>query len=270
MKSIVLLTSKNNEGYVHDDHLFEAELRNRGYAPEVQAWEELQDNGQDLFLVRTTWNYTEHLDAFLAKLALVEGRLWNPLPLIKWNADKRYLLELADKGLWVAPVCLASDRDSLVQAMQKLGGNEFIVKPPVGASARGVTRFRSDELPSIQTEMLVQRFHQEIFTGEISLIYFAGRFAWAAKKTPKQGDIRVQEEFGGHLEAYQPTAAELAAADAILAAIPEKWLYARVDFIAGVGLIELECIEPGLFFKTCSDGPAKMIAAIESMVFDAK
>ncbi len=263
MKKISLLTAKDSEDFVHDDHLLEEALETEGIEYQVRPWEELEDQGEDLFLVRTTWNYTDHLETFLNKLASVQDRLWNPLPLIKWNSNKKYLLELADKGVEVMPLRLAHDKNSLQEAMQELGGEEFVVKPLIGAGAKGLVRFSKTSPPEIQREMIVQKFSPQIKEGELSLIFFDGDFSHAIRKTPVEGEIRVQEEFGGAVSAHDPSSEEMRMAKKAAQCIPGPWLYARVDIVPGAGIIELECVEPSLFFGSHPDACRNLLEGLK-------
>jgi glutathione synthase/RimK-type ligase-like ATP-grasp enzyme len=266
MKKITLLTSLENDGYIHDDNLLVNELEASGYMVQSKAWETLQDEGEDLFIIRTAWNYTEHLEEFFKCLESIKDRLWNPLSLVKWNADKKYLYELYQKGLGVIPLSIADDKLSLTKSLDKLGGDEFIAKPLIGAGASGLVRFNRSNLPSIDKETIIQKFYPEITQGELSLIYFDGKFAYAVKKTPKVGEIRVQEEFGGIVSAYTPTDEQHRLGAEFVGSIPGKWLYARVDIVPGIGVIELECVEPSLFFSRCDQGAKLFIEAISKYV----
>jgi hypothetical protein len=87
--------------------------------------------------------------------------------------------------------------------------------------------------------------------GEYSFLYFGGTFSHALVKTAKAGDYRIQSIYGGAEDTYQPSEAEIEAADAILATLDTVPLYARVDLLRGLdgelALIELEMIEPYLY-----------------------
>jgi glutathione synthase/RimK-type ligase-like ATP-grasp enzyme len=262
MKKITLLTSLENDGYIHDDKLLVSELEASGYIVQSKAWETLQDEGEDLFIIRTTWNYTEHFEEFVKCLESIKDRLWNPLLLVKWNADKKYLYEFYKKGLGVIPLCIADNKLSLEKSLDELGGDEFIAKPLIGAGASGLIRFTRSNPPSLNKETIIQKFFPQITQGEVSLIYFDGVFSYAVKKTPKSGEIRVQEEFGGIVSTYTPTDEEHKLAAKLIENIPGKWLYARVDIIPGIGAIELECIEPSLFFSRCDHGAKPFVEAI--------
>lgn len=259
LKDIVFLTMRDMSQHVQHDHILELELKNRGLRVSQIPWEDLSDGGQDLFLVRTTWNYTKYLTNFLERLVQVEDRLWNPLELIRWNANKKYLKELAAKGLPIIPLRTASDQAGLLRAVDELGGPEFVVKPFIGAGSDGLIRFDRGNLPDLTEEVIVQKFCPEIQKGEVSMIYFSGSFAYAVKKVPVAGDIRVQEEYGGLISAYVPTSEDFKVADEVVKHIPGEWLYARVDLVPGVGLMEIECIEPSLYFGF-SNGSASLMA----------
>ena len=100
---------------------------------------------------------------------------------------------------------------------------------------------------------LVQPFQPSIHTeGETSLIFFDRELSHAINKLPKADDFRSQEEYGSRITRTVPTDAQRAVADAALATIPEPLLYARVDLLttdAGPAVIELELIEPALYFR---------------------
>lgn len=263
MKKIVLLSSKEASNYIHDDHLLEAGLRDAGVEPITKTWEEFEDDGEDLFLIRTTWNYTDDIDRFFSQLEKVQAKLWNPLPLVKWNSNKKYLLELQEKGVGVIPLKFVDNRQSLGPAMDSLGGDDFVLKPVVGAGANGLIRFNRSSPPQFKGEHILQSFCPQIHNGELSLIFFGGKFSHAIRKTPIKGEIRVQEEFGGVVSAHVPTENEMKEAKKAIDCAPGPWLYARVDIVPGAGIIELECIEPSLFFGSSDSAVTNLINSIE-------
>lgn len=266
MRKIALLTSKELEGSTQNDHLLINELSNQSYQVKEKTWETLVDEGEDLFILRSTWNYTDRYHDFINCIEKVKDRLWNPLPLVKWNANKKYLVDLFAKGLKVLPLILAKDSISLHKALEQLGGEEFILKPVFGAGAKGLKLFNRENIPALNHEVIVQRFYPEISQGEISLVYFGGQFSHAIRKTPKSGEIRVQKEYGGVFSVHQPTAEEFQCAEDVLKNIPSKWLYARVDILPGYGLMELECIEPELFFNSYKEGVKHMVDEISKII----
>src|SRR5690606_17586137 len=116
-------------------------------------------------------------------------------------------------------------------------------------------------------DIMVQPFIREITSlGEVSLHYFNGELSHTIRKTPKAGDFRVQEEFGGLIESIPAPEGTEDIAKAAMAVIPEKPLYARVDLVSDGQkwmLIELELIEPALYFRTDKNSPARFVSAFE-------
>ena len=109
-------------------------------------------------------------------------------------------------------------------------------------------------------EVLVQPFVERLLRdGEWSLVFFAGAFSHAVRKRPAPGDFRVQEQFGGRTETMPVPASLIADAGRVVEAAvvatglasSRDILYARVDGVEEEGrlvLMELECVEPTLFF----------------------
>jgi glutathione synthase/RimK-type ligase-like ATP-grasp enzyme len=118
---------------------------------------------------------------------------------------------------------------------------------------------------------MVQPYLPEIEqSGEVSMIFFGGRFSHAISKRPQPGDFRVQPEFDGIIAAYRPDAAEHEAAARILAAVEEPLLYARIDLVRGLEgaplLIELELIEPDLYLSYEGDAGKRFASAVLELI----
>ena len=234
----------------------------------------------DLVVVRTTWDYPNKVAAFLAWADRVaaERTLLNPAPLLRWNTDKRYLLELASRGVPVVPtrVLERGVAADLATIVAEEGWGEVVVKPVVSAGARRTRlvrggdvemgrRFLAEQLT--QRAMMVQPYVPEVSTvGELSLLYFNGRFSHAVRKIPAAGDFRVQTEHGGRVVSVAPSGDELAAGQRVLDAMARDTLYARVDLLptddGGLRLLELEVTEPSMFLRWDPEAPARFAAAI--------
>lgn len=186
----------------------------------------------------------------------------NPLPLLRWNGDKRYLLDLAAHGVDIVPTTLVAGA-ALRDAVRAAAG-EIVVKPSVSGGARHTLRGRADDpgfaadvaaLPP-DADYLLQPYVPEIAAhGEWSLVFFDGRYSHAVLKRPQDGDYRVQFMFGGTAAAAEPDAAILASAqraiDALAALGHPDTAYLRIDGVIAGGrflLMELEAIEPLLYF----------------------
>jgi glutathione synthase/RimK-type ligase-like ATP-grasp enzyme len=255
-------------------------LRSAGAEVEPIAWTQVGDiSSFDLVLPLIVWGY--HLDyaRWLSLLDRAEAESWpmiNPPTLLRWNGDKAYLAELADRGVSTVPtlaVEACSDAD-LEEARRRFGSDWLVIKPPVSASASGTHRLGpKDDLPedSRKRPMIVQPLIEEIAnTGEFSLLVFDGELSHAVVKRPKSGDFRVQPHHGGVTSPCTPPAGAERLAKQALAAAPAKATYARVDIIPDdegtLRIMELELIEPALFLDYAPGSTAAFTRAILNSV----
>ena len=192
----------------------------------------------DAVLIRTIWDYFERHEEFLAWLDRVPVPMWNPADTLRWNSEKTYLRELEAEGVRTIPTAWEGE----------VPWDEAIVKPTVAGGSLGLRRAEKGE--PIEPGFIAQPFIPDVVNaGELSLVFFEGQFNHAVRKTPAEGDIRVQPEHGGIVTPADPSAAELEMAERALAAAGRDLLYARVDFVGDCMLIELEAIEPRFFFE---------------------
>lgn len=250
-------------------------LRRAGIAVEARPWTDPGDLSDfDLVMPLVAWGY--HLDpprwhALLGRLEHEGAKVLNPVPLLSWNSDKRYLAELGGKGIAVIPTRLveALDEAALAEARAEYG-DDLVIKPPVSAAADGTHRLGlGDPLPADAKfrEMLVQPFLRSVAEeGEYSIMLFGGRFSHAVVKRPKAGDYRVQPHLGGTEQPCAPPAGAIELAQAALAAAPAEAAYARVDMVrdgtGALAIIELELIEPSLWLQHAPDGGASFAEII--------
>jgi O-ureido-D-serine cyclo-ligase len=108
--------------------------------------------------------------------------------------------------------------------------------------------------------------------GETALLYFEGQFSHAIRKGPllRRKERPTTELFAKEaITARVPDAAELRLADRALRAIPFATpMYARVDLIRDPQgdpvVLELELIEPSLFFPFAERSAERFAAAVVS------
>jgi glutathione synthase/RimK-type ligase-like ATP-grasp enzyme len=244
-----------------------AVLLRAGFSVEARPWTDPGDlNGFDLITPLVAWGY--HQDparwhALLDRLESERAPVLNPVPLLRWNSDKRYLAELGARGIHVIPTRLAARLDEAAMADARAEfGEQLVIKPPVSASAYGTHRLGpNDPLPadSLGQEMLVQPFLRSVAgEGEYSCLLFGGRFSHAIVKRPKAGDYRVQPHLGGSEHPCPPPEGAIDLAHEALAAAPADAAYARVDMVRDnegkLAIIELELIEPALWLQHAPDG----------------
>ena len=243
------------------------------------AWTEAGDlSAFDLVLPLVVWGYHLEYGRWLALLDRAERDGWrmtNPPALLRWNGDKAYLAELAERGVSTVPTMAVEaccDAD-LEEARRRFGSDWLVIKPPISASAMGTHRLGlNDDLPAEcrGRAMIIQPLIEEIATaGEFSLMLFDGEFSHAVVKRPKTGDFRVQEYHGGiTLPCPAPPTGAIELARAALAAAPARAAYARVDIVPDdqgvLRIMELELIEPSLFLDHAPDGGASFTQSIVS------
>ncbi len=208
---------------------------------------------------------------------------------MRWNVRKTYLRELEAQGIPVVPTVWAESPDvkGLRGLFDRLRADEIVVKPVVSASAlhtfRVVQGLGKSELRGIADlfsgrELMAQPFLPAIVEeGEYSLFYFGGELSHAVLKSPKDQDFRVQEEHGGLIRAVEPPAALHDLGRQILAKLPVQPLYARVDVVrVTVGaterfaLMELELVEPALYFRTAPDSAIAFASALDAWASPSK
>lgn len=265
-RRLAIATSADYPSIQPDDAHLAASLERLGVQPVVCVWNDpaVDWSSFDAVLIRTVWDYFKHHTAFLGWLDRLDrlGVLTiNDSALLRWNSDKRYLLELARHGVAVIPTRLASAAE-LPGVLAAMAGQQVVIKPSISGGAWHTLRGDAGDaalataatrLPR-ELDYLVQPFVPEIVSeGEWSLLYFAGEFSHAVLKRPAAGDYRVQGEHGGSAELARPDAATLAAADRALAAVAAighgGHAYVRVDGVVSGGrflIMELELIEPFL------------------------
>ncbi len=258
--------------YVSDDELATGPLRDLGWDVETVSWRSIVTDWTqyEAVVMRTPWDYHEVPDEFLDALKKIEAsgtRLENSLEIVKWNLNKTYLQELEERGVLIVPTIWGNskvDEATTDEWFKQFGTDEIIIKPVISATARHTYRIRKffPELTAIfeSQDHMVQPFMKNIVEeGEFSLFYFAGEFSHAILKSPKQDDFRVQEEWGGIITAIVPDEKMLAAGGNALDQIGARLLYARVDLVRDqndeFALMELELIEPALYFRMDENAP---------------
>ena len=264
---IAIATCADHSQLVPDDRPLLAALELRGIEAVPAVWDdgELKWERFDGCLIRSTWDYHEKHEAFLAWARGVTEQvpLFNSHELVAWNFEKGYLRELAAAGVPTIPTrwLERGDHHQLEALLTAEGWEEAVLKPAIDLGARNLRRVRvGDATDQVALEellashdVMVQPFLPSIEAeGELSLVYIGGRFSHAVRKLPRDGDFRVQPSWGGNVQAADAAPAEIAIGKLALARLPAQPLYARVDLVRGPAgesfLIELELIEPLLFF----------------------
>lgn len=291
---VALITYSGVPAITTDDRLLRDALVARGAEVEARPWDTKADwSVYHRIILRSCWNFHHRPEEFRGWVNDVkerhDGSMMNGPELVQWSVNKRYLQDLDARGVAIVPTIWVStadgdeipDLDALIAEQGWVAGT--VVKPAISATAHQTWRVGPDEAGAHQARfeallasspggVMVQPFLPEIEDGEWSLVFLGGEFSHAVKKRPAAGDFRVQHDFGGTIERSDPdpalvddaSAALRAAADATDTGLADI-LYARVDGVVRSGrhlLMELELIEPVLFFAQAPGAAARMAELI--------
>ncbi len=254
-------------------------LADAGIETGVLAWDDPAASWDQapVTVLRSCWNYPQHRSAFLEWLenAARVTELWNPLSIVRWNTHKRYLAELDARGVPITPteIIERGSTESLASIRARRGWDEIVVKPAVSAASYRTLRVSSSTMDDGEThlrrlaldgDVLVQLFLESVEGhGERALIWIDGALTHAIRKNPR---------FEGQDESVSTATVPIGDDEAALAArvlreVDESLLYARIDVAPGPDgsplLMELELVEPSLFFPQC---PAALERYVEAVV----
>jgi hypothetical protein len=256
---------------------------------EFAVWDdpEVEWEAYDRVVLRSVWDYSRRVDEFLGWCAAVGARrLRNPPELVAFDADKRYLGELRAR---TAPTTFVAPGDP----PPDLAG-EVVVKPSVSAGARDTGRFgaarHAEALALIERirasgrVAIVQDYLAGVGRdGETALVFFAGELSHILHKRPvlrAEGEAPLADDPLGPaavmleddlVTAGRADETQRDFAAAVLAEVTERFgtpLYARIDIAADADgapvLMELEAIEPRLYFVTAPGSAERFAAAVRA------
>jgi glutathione synthase/RimK-type ligase-like ATP-grasp enzyme len=249
-----------------DDRIVLDELERRGISTGMAIWDDTRVDwsGVRLCVLRSTWDYHTRYREFADWIDRVAAltTIRNEVALLRWNAHKSYLSDLAERRIPIVPTVRVrrGQTTSLDDIAIGHGWNEVVIKPTRGAAAHEVLlarRSRADmargrahlERLLRAQDALVQPFLRSVATyGERALVFFDGRYSHAVIKKPFDTVLVVDAVESAATKAGDD---EIAVAAGTIAALPSVPLYARVDLLRGdagqIYVSEVELIEPGLY-----------------------
>jgi glutathione synthase/RimK-type ligase-like ATP-grasp enzyme len=288
MRRIALVTAQEARALDADLLPLANALHHAGMEAHIVPWDAPADWAQfNMLLLRSTWDYISRLGEFLSwaeRVARV-APLVNTLPTIRWNIDKHYLGALAAAGVPVVSTTFLEPGADVSDALQRFLAREdcaeFVIKPAIGSGSRDAQRHDRDSRGAAVSHatrllaggrsVLLQPYLSRVdHEGEAALIFFGGEFSHSIRKGAllRPGAAAITGLFAAeNISARAATADELDLARLALAAVPfAPPLYARVDLIRGstgqAQLLELELIEPSLFFAQAPQAAARFAACI--------
>lgn len=263
----------------------EAALGEAGLSVRWAAWSDpdVDWGASPVTVLRAPWDYYAAHDEFVAWAERADRHtaLYCSPEVVRWNTHKRYLLELAERGVPVIPTVLLERgaEASLSSLCDARGWSQIVVKPAVSAGSfetHAMSREALDEATFErllgERDVLVQPFVSSVqTTGERALVAIEGVLTHAVLKHPRFAgqDERVT---GPHPIEDD----ERAVAEAALAVAPGagSLLYARVDLVrdeSGAPMVsELELVEPSLFFHHGPEALSRFVAGIQARLEAAR
>lgn len=263
--AVVIVTCDAWPKLFASDQAFSAALEARDVSVIVKPWQAADfwsvADTADAVVVRAAWDYPldpAGFEAWLTRAERARVPVMNSPALMRWNSNKQYVFDLIGAGVRMPRTALVEGVGDLAQAFAVAGSETAVIKPCHGASGRGVemvTRATAEayleQNGGAGQAFLLQEMLPEITAGELSFVFVDGSFSHVVRKTPSQGEFRVNSAYGPASNAVVDVDAKLAgqAAD-ILERLPSKPIYARIDCVERAGqliCLEAEVIEPSLF-----------------------
>jgi hypothetical protein len=285
---IGLLTCRTYAGAYENEVALAAEM-DKKFQVDVLIWNDtdVDWSSYNYLIFKSIWDYFEYPAAFLAWIDILEKnhiKTLNPLHIIKQNQHKFYLRDLQQQGIDIIPTVFIPKNTGLDLSFLKDNNWErAVIKPAVSGGAYLTKLFSQSQISEIEAEylpiaqerdLLVQPFMPEIQTmGEISLLFFRGIFSHAVLKKPIGDDYRVQSQFGGQYQTYFPTDTLIETAKNMTKRFGNDLLYARVDGILKNNkflLMEVELIEPDLYFNHAPNAKKMYLKALEAMITESE
>jgi glutathione synthase/RimK-type ligase-like ATP-grasp enzyme len=277
MTDVTLVTCRAHPRLPEDDQFLLESLERRGIRHRVAIWDDpdVDWSESSVTLLRAAWDSHLNPPGFIAWLGRLgsQSHLLNTPSLVKWNFDKQYLVELREQGQNVVPTAIVTSESEVAisQALQQIPATEIVVKPRFGADAYGVTRLppKPEAIAAhfkrfgANGGLLIQPFIPGVeLERERSLVFIGGRFSHALYRNPfGSGPTRQTPD-----NVHTPTAQELSYCRELLGSLA-RLTYARVDLLPFHGqpaLMELEIIDPSLFFKAQPSAADALAAEVQA------
>jgi glutathione synthase/RimK-type ligase-like ATP-grasp enzyme len=260
-------------------------LKRRGINAVHAVWDDPEVDWQSfaLVVIRSTWDYPERRGEFLAWASQLR-RVSNPLPILRWNTDKRYLDDLARAGLPVIPTRFLEPEDVFEPPSLP-----FVVKPAVSCGAKNTARYHTtdgvqalDHVRRLQWNgliVMIQPYLADIeVKGEVALMFLGGTYSHSICRDALLNQPGLPDQEAAlplNVRVYEAIPEERSLAEGVMAHIPggsANLLYGRVDLVPGPKgepmILEVELTEPSLFLEFSKGGFERLANGIANSLAD--
>ncbi len=277
-KTVGLVTCAAWPALHDDDRPLLGALEARGVSAVPLVWDDpaVDWAAYRLCVLRSTWDYHLRREEFLTWLdrAGKATRILNPPALVRWNTDKRYLLDLEARGVGVVPTewLAAGSRADLGKLLGRRGWPSAVLKPVVSADGFKTVRVERSSLPEGQAHLdallaerdaMIQLYLPSVAGGahgERCIVAIDGEITHAVRKNT------IFEPRPIEASPVPADPDEIEFARRVLGGVSPVPLYARVDVARDgenrVCLMELELAEPTLFLGGAPHALARLADAI--------
>lgn len=278
---------------LHDDWpLVRAALDRQGVAGLPVVWSDPSVDWSlfDLIVANGAWDNIRRVDEFLAWVDAREGSgvpVVNSPATLRWNLDKRYLRQLEAEGVPIVATTWVEPEDAIDGDDIALPVGEVVVKPSVSGGGHRTARYGDGEHAAARAHVralldsglvaMIQPYQESVDArGERGLIFLGGRYSHAIHKAAmiRRGAGPLDSLIDNQVvSAAIATPAEVELGSRALE-VAERIVgpstYARVDMVDGPdgtpALLELELLDPVLFFPEHPDGATTYAVVLASLL----
>lgn len=152
---VALVTCSELPQLDEDTRRLIAPLAARGVSSTPAVWDDPHVDWAlfDLVVVRSCWDYVPRRAEFLDWAAHVP-HLTNPAPVLAWNTHKRYLRDLAARGVAIVPTTWLEPTDEWPTPES----GDWVIKPAVSMASLDAGRYGMDDRD--QRRLAVEHVHR--------------------------------------------------------------------------------------------------------------
>jgi glutathione synthase/RimK-type ligase-like ATP-grasp enzyme len=281
MKRIGIITCEKFPNLFGKDVEIKSKLEGFGFQVDALIWDRKNIDWAyyDCLIFRSPWDYFEKQEQFLIWFEYIKSlgmKTVNSIEIIEKNLHKFYLKDLQEQRIRLIDTYFVTKKEiSNLREFIPLSWVQIVIKPAIAAGSY-LTKIIDNSNVDLQIEsiaeeykyhdILVQKFMPEIsVVGETSSLYFGGKYSHSVVKFPKEGDFRIQSQYGGKYSRVSLNETIYNQVEYIYNVACQGATYGRIDGII-LGdqfyLMEVELFEPDFYLELCDEALDRYINAL--------